>query len=52
VITVTRETPLSEIATIMSDRGVHLLPVVDGAKIVGIIGKMDVIKGSMGESRK
>jgi CBS domain-containing protein len=52
VITVTRETPLSEVATIMSDKGVHLLPVVESGKIVGIIGKMDVIKGSMGETGK
>lgn len=50
VITVAPDTPLSEIATIMSDKGVHLLPVVDDGKLVGIIGKMDVIKGSMGET--
>jgi CBS domain-containing protein len=45
VVTVTEETPVDEIATIMSERGVHLLPVVRGNKIRGIIGKMDIIKG-------
>jgi CBS domain-containing protein len=50
VITVAPETPLQEIATIMSEKGIHLLPVIDAGKIVGIIGKMEVIKGSMGET--
>ncbi len=52
VITVSAETPLTEIATIMSDKGVHLLPVVEGGKLLGIVGKMDVIKGSMGETHE
>ncbi|MDA8241805.1 MAG: CBS domain-containing protein [Nitrospiraceae bacterium] len=50
VVTVAPETPLQEIATIMSEKGIHLLPVMDAGKIVGIIGKMEVIKGSMGET--
>ncbi len=50
VVTVAPETPLQEIATIMSEKGIHLLPVIDAGKIVGIIGKMEVIKGSMGET--
>ena len=52
VVTVAPETPLQEIATIMSEKGIHLLPVIDAGKIVGIIGKMEVIKGSMGETRE
>lgn len=48
VVTVGPETPLTDIATIMSEQGVHLLPVVSSGKLVGIIGKMDVIKGTMG----
>jgi len=52
VITVGPETALQEIATIMSEKGVHLLPVVRSGKLVGIIGKMDVIKGSMSEAGK
>ncbi|MBI4685854.1 MAG: CBS domain-containing protein [Nitrospirae bacterium] len=45
IITVTEDTPVEEIATIMSEKKVHLIPVVDGKKICGIIGKMDLIKG-------
>ena len=44
-VTVSEETPVDEIATIMSERKVHLIPVVDGKKIRGIIGKIDVIRG-------
>lgn len=45
VITVSEDTPIEDIATIMSDKKVHLIPVVEGKKIKGIIGKMDIIKG-------
>jgi len=50
VATVGPETSLQDIATVMSEKGVYLLPVVESGKIVGIIGKMDVIKGSVGEA--
>ncbi len=52
VVTVGPETPLQDIATIMSERGIHLLPVVSAGNIVGIIGKMDVIRGAVGEADK
>ncbi|MBF0506909.1 MAG: CBS domain-containing protein [Nitrospirae bacterium] len=45
VITVAEETTVEEIATIMAEKNVHLIPVVSGKKIRGIIGKMDLIKG-------
>jgi CBS domain-containing protein len=45
VITVSGDSTMEDIATIMSDRNVHLIPVVSGKKIIGIIGKMDLIKG-------
>ena len=45
VVTVSEDTPVDEIATIMSERDVHLVPVVEGRKIKGIIGKIDIIKG-------
>ncbi len=44
VITVNEDTPMSELATIMADRRMHTLPVVDGDKIVGVIGKADIIR--------
>ncbi|WP_333655096.1 CBS domain-containing protein [Dissulfurispira sp.] len=45
VITVTEDTTVEDIATIMSEKKVHLIPVVEGKKVRGIIGKMDIIKG-------
>lgn len=44
VITVNEDTPLQEIATIMSEKKVHLIPVMKDKKIAGIIGKADLIK--------
>lgn len=43
-ITVTEETPLDEIATIMAEKNVHTLPVVNGEVLVGVIGKKDIIR--------
>jgi CBS domain-containing protein len=52
VVTVSPETSLQDIATIMSEKGIHLLPVTSAGKIVGIIGKIDIIKGVQGEGDK
>jgi CBS domain-containing protein len=49
VITVNPETSLQDIATIMYEKGVHLIPVLSSEKLVGIIGKIDVIKGTLSE---
>ena len=43
VISVEEETPLDEIATIMAEKKVHLIPVVKERKVVGIIGKYDIV---------
>lgn len=45
VISVGEDAPLDEIASIMSEKKVHHIPVVKDKKIVGIIGKIDIIKG-------
>ncbi len=45
VITVDEDAALTDIATIMAENGVHLLPVVRGGLLVGIIGKKDLIRG-------
>ncbi len=50
VITVAEGTPVQDIATIMSEKKVHLIPVVEGKKILGIIGKIDLIKGITGRT--
>ncbi|MBT3510590.1 MAG: CBS domain-containing protein [Nitrospina sp.] len=44
LITVSLDTDLSEITTLMAENDVHTLPVLDGNKLVGIIGKKDVIR--------
>jgi len=44
VITVTEETSIAEIATIMSEKHVHTLPVLKDNLLVGVIGKKDIIK--------
>lgn len=49
VITIKEETPMEEIATIMSEKKVHLLPVVSSGKVIGIVGKLDLIRGISGE---
>lgn len=48
VIMLGKDTPLDEIATIMAERKVHLLPVVEGGRVVGIVGKHELIKGFAG----
>lgn len=44
VITVEEESRLDEIATIMSDKNVHTLPVLSDGQLVGVVGKNDIIK--------
>ncbi|MDW7644174.1 MAG: CBS domain-containing protein [Desulfuromonadales bacterium] len=43
----TPETSVSEIASVMTEKKVHLLPVVDEGKLVGVVARLDVIR-SMG----
>ncbi|MDP2167093.1 MAG: CBS domain-containing protein [Thermodesulfovibrionales bacterium] len=45
VLTITEETTIEEIATIMAEHRVHLLPVIREGKVAGIVGKHEVIKG-------
>jgi CBS domain-containing protein len=42
--TVSPDTPLEEAATIMVKKNYHTLPVVEEGKLVGILGKEDVLK--------
>ncbi len=44
VITVTEETSIAEIATIMSEKHLHTLPVLRDTTLVGVIGKKDIIR--------
>lgn len=47
--TVTLEMSIEEVATIMVDKKFHTLPVVDKEKLVGIVGKEDILKTLMSE---
>jgi CBS-domain-containing membrane protein len=44
VVTVGEQTPVDEIATLMTEKKVYTLPVVAGDTLVGIIGKADLIR--------
>jgi CBS domain-containing protein len=44
LITVAEDTPFSEVATIISEKKVHTLPVLASGEIVGVIGKGDLIR--------
>ena len=45
VVTVSPDTGIHEVGSLMAEKSVHSIPVVEGKTILGIIGKLDVIKG-------
>jgi CBS domain-containing protein len=49
IITVDEEASVEYIATIMTEKRIHILPVVREGKLVGVIGKKDLIKGIAAE---
>ena len=50
-VTVSPETDIEDVAKLMVDKKYHTLPVVDGGKVVGIVGKEDVLKTLISESQ-
>ncbi len=48
-LSVTRETPLEELAQIMVDKKYHTLPVEKDGKLLGVVGKSDVLKTLVGK---
>jgi CBS domain-containing protein len=48
VVTVNEDTSAEDVATIMTEKKIHLLPVLKEGRLVGIIGKKDLIKGITG----
>lgn len=44
VVTVGEDSTVTEIATIMTDKDIHLLPVMKDGEMVGIVGKKDILK--------
>ena len=51
VVTVDEEMSLNDIATIMTEKKIHILPVLREGRLVGIIGKKDVIRAIAGETK-
>jgi len=43
-VTVGPEASIEEIASLMVNKGFHTIPVVEGARLIGIIGKEDVLR--------
>ncbi|MGD8344482.1 MAG: CBS domain-containing protein [Desulfobacterales bacterium] len=50
-VTVGPDTDIDEVARLMVDKKYHTLPVVEGDKVVGIVGKEDVLKTLLTEQR-
>lgn len=49
-VTVSPETSIEEVAALMVDRNFHTLPVVEGGRLVGVVGKEDVLRTLLGAS--
>ena len=47
VITCTPETPVEDVASLMVEHKIHLLPVLEGEQLVGVVARFDIIR-SMG----
>jgi CBS-domain-containing membrane protein len=48
VTTCTPQTPVSEIASLMVENKAHLIPVLDGGKVVGVVARLDIIRAMGG----
>jgi len=44
VITCTVDTPVTEVAELMVKNKVHLVPVVSGSKVLGVIARLDIVR--------
>ncbi len=52
VVSIDEETTVEEIATIMAEQHIHLLPVLRGRRVVGIVGKADMVRAMADEVSK
>ncbi|MEJ2673557.1 MAG: CBS domain-containing protein, partial [Deltaproteobacteria bacterium] len=43
-VTVAPDTSASEVANIMAKQKMHTIPVVEGDKLLGVIGKLDMVR--------
>lgn len=44
VVTVNEDATLTEIATLMTDRDIHLIPVMKRGELAGVVGKKDILR--------
>ena len=51
-VTVSPDTDIEKVAALMVGKNYHTLPVVDGGRLVGIVGKEDVLKTLLAEGEK
>lgn len=52
VVSVTPETSIQDVADMMLDEQMHTLPVVEGGKLVGIVGKEDLLRSILDSKGK
>jgi CBS domain-containing protein len=52
VVSIEEHTTVEDIATIMSEKNIHLLPVLRDGAVVGIVGKADVVGALTRETSK
>lgn len=50
-VSVTPDTPLEEVATIMADKKLYTLPVVKDGALVGVVGKEDILRALLGSGK-
>lgn len=50
--TVSPETPLEDIATLMVEKKLYTLPVLADGKLIGVVGKEDVLRTLIGDKNK
>ena len=51
-VTVKPDTQIETVAALMVDSNLHTLPVVEGSRLVGIIGKEDILRTLLPVSEK
>lgn len=52
IVSITEDASLEEVATIMAEKNIHLIPVLRDRTVVGIVGKADIVKAMTDEASK
>jgi CBS domain-containing protein len=50
LVSITEDTTLEEVATIMSEKKIYLIPVLRDSSVVGIVGKADLVGAMTGDT--